>query len=118
MRKRLRLKGKKRIGKFNKKEILVIIFIFLIVAIYFSFKFINLKVNPILLDYAELESRKLASIVINNAVSKNVAENIDVEELFLITKDNNGEWVAGAEEVGSAKSAWYEESRSNSWKNF
>lgn len=63
----------------------------LILAIYFSLKFINMKVNPILLDYAELESRKLASIIINNAVSKNVTQNIDIDELFLITKDSNGD---------------------------
>ena len=32
---------------------------------------------------------------------------------FKVTKNSNGEWVAGPEEVGSAISAWYEESRSD-----
>lgn len=32
---------------------------------------------------------------------------------FKITKDANGKWITGPEEVGSALSAWYEESRRN-----
>lgn len=32
---------------------------------------------------------------------------------FKITKNASGQWVSGPEEVGSAKSAWYEESRIN-----
>lgn len=87
---RIRLKGKNRLN-ISKGKLFVFIIIFLFLAIYFSLKYINLKVNPILLDYAELESRKIASIVINNAVNKNVTENVDVEDLFLITKDANDE---------------------------
>lgn len=89
-----KIKLKKRInlfGKNKKLKILILIFIFLFFSIIFSLNFINMKVNPVLLDYAELESRKIASIVINNAVSKNVTENIDIDELFLITRDSNGE---------------------------
>lgn len=86
---RIRLKGKNRL-KVSKGKIFILIFILLIISIYLALKFINLKVNPVLLDFAELESRKLASIIINNAVSKNVTENIDIEELFLITKDSDG----------------------------
>jgi len=87
---RIKLKGKKRI-RLSKANLFVIIVIMLILAIYFSLRFINMKVNPILLDYAELESRKIASIVINNAVNKNVTQNINVDDLFLITKDELGD---------------------------
>jgi len=87
---RIRLKGKNRLN-ISKGKLFVFIIIFLFLAIYFSLKYINLKVNPILLDYAELESRKIASIVINNAVNKNVTENVEIEDLFLITKDANDE---------------------------
>lgn len=89
---KIRLKGKRNLfGKNQRKNIIVIIIILLIIAIFFAFRIINLKVNPVLLDYAELESRKLASIIVNNAVSKNVTENIDVDELFMITRDSDGE---------------------------
>ena len=80
--KRIRLK--KRI-KF-KNSILIIIL--LIVSIFLAFKFINLKINPILLDYANMEAKKLASIIINDAISKNF-KNINVDELFIITKNND-----------------------------
>ena len=86
----IKLKGKNRL-KINKGKLIILIFVLLIIAIYLSFKYINLKVNPILLDYAELEAKKIASIIINDAVGKNVVENIDVDDLFLMAKDTNGE---------------------------
>ena len=79
--KRIRLKRKFKI----KNSILIILL--LIISLLFAFKFINLKVNPILLDYANMEARKLSSIIINDAVSKNF-KNINVDDLFIITKDN------------------------------
>ena len=53
--------------------------------------FISLKVNPVLLDYAQMEARKIASIIINDAVNQNITNDIDVEELFIITRDTNNE---------------------------
>lgn len=89
---RLKLKRKIYIFKKNKQaKILIIVFLFLVFLIILSLRFINTKLNPVLFDYASLESRKLASIVINNAISKNVTENIDIDELFIITRDNNNE---------------------------
>lgn len=85
---KIRLKGQRNFFKLSTSKIILLIIIFLILAIFLSLKFINLKVNPILLDYAELESRKIASIVVNNAVNKNITS-INTEELFLITKDDN-----------------------------
>lgn len=90
MRRRIRLKGTRRLFK-GRKNAFVIVLLLLFVVILLCLKFINKKVSPVLLDYAELESRKLASIIINNAVSKNVTENIDIDELFMITRDSNGE---------------------------
>lgn len=87
---RMRLKRKYYLFKSRSKVIIVII-IALVISILFVLRLINHKVNPVLLDYAELESRKLASIIINNAIAKNVTENIDIDELFLITRDSNGE---------------------------
>ncbi|MEG2322306.1 MAG: sporulation protein YunB [Bacilli bacterium] len=88
MRRRIRLKKHFKKSKF---KIFIVIIIMLFIFLYFIFKAINLKVNPVLLEYGELESRKLASIVINNAVAKNITENKDIENLFLITKDSKGD---------------------------
>jgi len=87
--KRIRWKDKKRL-KIKKSNLIILIIIGIILSIFFTMRFINMKVNPVLIDFAELESRKLASIVINNAISQNITQNIDVDELFLITRDNDG----------------------------
>ena len=84
MRRRIKLKKKQR--KINK--LILIIFIF-VILIFLALKFISLKANPVLLEYAEMESRKLVSIVINDAINKNITENIDIEELFIITKEED-----------------------------
>lgn len=84
MRRRIKLKRKQR--KINR---VILIILILIVIIILTLKFISLKANPVLLDYCEMESRKLVSIVINDAINKNITENIDIEELFIITKEED-----------------------------
>ena len=64
--------------------------IFIIVLI-LSFKMLNKKVSPVLFNYAELEIKRLSTLVITKAVSKHVTEDLDIEKLFIITKDDNGE---------------------------
>ena len=56
-----------------------------------TLNFISLKVNPVLLDYAQMEARKIASIIINDAVNHKITNDIDIEELFIITRDTNNE---------------------------
>jgi len=87
-----RIRLKRRIYLFKKKnkpKIIILIIIALIICIKLILNFINTKVNPVLSEYAELESRKLTSIVINNSISKNISQNIDMDNLFIITKDEN-----------------------------
>ena len=78
--KKIRLKKKIKF----KTSILVVIL--LIICLFLALRFINKKVNPVLLDYANMEARKLASIIINDSISKNF-KSINVDELFIITKD-------------------------------
>lgn len=88
--KRMRLKRKIYLFK-KRSNLLIFIILGIILCIYFSIKFINVKMSPVLFGYAELEARKLASIIINNAISKNISQNINTDELFIITKDSNNE---------------------------
>lgn len=90
MKKRIHLKRK---FSFFKKKINFVIFIviMLIIMIVLTLNFISLKVNPVLLDYAQMEARKIASIIINDAVNQNITNDIDIEELFIITRDTNNE---------------------------
>ena len=72
----------------DKIVILLIIFIASLLAL---FSYVNKKVAPILLNYAELEVRKIATLIINRAITKQVAEAMTIDELFLITKNEQGE---------------------------
>lgn len=97
MNNRIRLRKKiilfKRNDKIKNKTKNFIIFtiIGLIIAIILIFRFIDKKVSPVLLNYAELEIRKVASVVINSAINKEISKSINLDELFIISKDSNGE---------------------------
>jgi len=90
-----RVKYKKRFLILNKNKKLtplnklLILFIAIILGIIFVFKFINKKVSPILMTYAESTVKKLTNLVINKAISKQLTEELNIEDLFIITKDNN-----------------------------
>lgn len=75
----------------SKINILVYIIVAILIAVFLLFKYINKRVSPILLDYAEVESRKLASIVVSKAINKEIASELTVENLFVITKSDDGE---------------------------
>lgn len=90
MNRRVRLRHKFIIGKPRKINTIIIIFISFFVSLFFVLKYINSKISPIILNYAELEVRKLSSVIINSAV-RTSTKNISFEEMFIITKDNNGE---------------------------
>lgn len=80
---------KRQKGKVINKIILLVILLGLF--IFFTFRFINTKVTPILLPYAESSVKKLTNLVINKAISKQVAEDLNIEDLFIITKDGNNQ---------------------------
>ncbi len=66
----------------------------LIFFTFLTFRLINKKVMPIFLDYADEETHKLATLIINDAVNKQVVEDLTVDDLFIMTKDDNGEIVS------------------------
>jgi len=92
MRKRIHLKKRISFGyKKNKANYIVLIIISLLIAIFLLFRYINKRVSPILLDYAEMESKKLATIVVSKAINNEIAKELTVENLFVITKSDEGE---------------------------
>lgn len=79
----------------KKKKLFSIIIIILISVITLSFLLINYyskKALPLLVSYAEAETKKLTILVINKAVTKQVS-NMDTNELFEVQYNNNGEIV-------------------------
>lgn len=79
--------------KNKRKNILFLILLIITLVIILSFIFINYyskKAYPILKSYAEAETKKLTILIINKAVTKQLY-NMDVEELFKVTYNKDGE---------------------------
>lgn len=95
MTKRIRLKKTKKIKDKNNKKIIlskiVVILSLVIIATFFVIHFFNKKATPILLNYAELETKKIATVIINRAVSKHIASEISLDELIITHKNNDNE---------------------------
>ena len=75
----------------KKMNVVVLSLIFIFILVILLFKIINDKVNPILLSYAELETKKFASIIINKAIEKNVANDLVIDDLYIVSKNDNNE---------------------------
>lgn len=82
--KKIHLKKKRK-----KSNIIIIIIILIFVGIYLTFKFINDKVTPVFLDYATLQAGKIATLVINQAINNEVMDNLNIDDLFITSKDKN-----------------------------
>lgn len=79
--------------KNKRNNILFLILLIITLVIILSFMFINYyskKAYPILKSYAEAEIKKLTILIINKAVTKQLY-NMDVEELFKVTYNKDGE---------------------------
>lgn len=79
--------------KKRKKNKLLIIIIIVIAIITSTLMFINYyskRALPLIISYAESETKKLTILVINKAVTKQI-NNIDSSEIFDITYNNDGE---------------------------
>lgn len=73
------------------RYIFLITFVFFIVSTVASLWFINRGIEPTLMAIAEKETRRLANLVINNAISQQIAEDdFNVENFIKIEKDGKG----------------------------
>ena len=76
------LRKKKR--RVNRLLICSIIFIFLVVISGYFINYYSRKAIPLLMSYAEAESKKLIILVINKAVTKQI-NNVDINDIFDVT---------------------------------
>jgi sporulation protein YunB len=88
MRKRIKLK---RIIKIDKISIYIIVIILVFMSIITGLSYINKKVSPILLNRAEEETKNLSNMIINKALIEQLSEGIDIENLFTIIQNKDGE---------------------------
>lgn len=84
-----------RLKKKMKKSKKCLIFFLSVLFLFFCmFFWLNKKIEPFLENYAELEIKKFANLIINHAVSTEIKKNSQVDQLFTIEKDNDGNIVA------------------------
>lgn len=81
---------KKKRPKKKIFSIVIIIFIFITTLSFLFINYYSKKALPLLISYAEAETKKLTILVINKAVTKQIG-NMDTEELFSITYNKDGE---------------------------
>lgn len=80
--------------RINIKDKIIILIIIILVLTVLNLKFLNKKIMPKLLDYAKIESQKLGTLIINDAVSKKIVEELDIDNLYIITKNNENEIIS------------------------
>ncbi|MFA5604022.1 MAG: sporulation protein YunB [Bacilli bacterium] len=92
---RIRLKKKHLLSfksfKISGIHFFIIIFILFVGTLYITFSYINNKITPTLINYAEIELKRFSNLVINRAVNDVITEDLKVDELLIIGKDNNDE---------------------------
>jgi len=84
---------KKRHKRKMNNKISIIIFIILIgiFSSYMVIKYFNEKIVPVYLDYAESEVKKILTLIVNKAVTKQMAEDMDVDLIFDVIKNEKGD---------------------------
>ena len=85
--KKIKLKSNKKIKNSTK---IIIIVILICILIYIFFKIFNNKLKPVFLKIANSEAKKIATLIINDSVSKQLTSDLTFDNLFNIIKDNNG----------------------------
>ena len=88
-----RMKLKKR-RKFNKLNIVIIVLFIMAVLVFNILKIFSKKATHILLNYSEIEVKRIASLLINSTVLNEIASNTTLDDLFIIKKDKDGNIVS------------------------
>lgn len=84
---KIHLKHKK---KKNLLDYLLIIIVSLILSIITSFHYIGKYITPIIQNYAEKQAKRISSVIISQAITDEVLQDLDTEEMFITNKNENG----------------------------
>ena len=79
-------------NKIKNKIIIIIIIIIFFTSLFLYY--LNKKIMPRVMAYALIETEKIGTIIINDAVSKKVLENLNFDDLFIITRNDNNEIIS------------------------
>ena len=76
--------------KIKKSNVIILIIILIYIGVLLFFKIFNNRIRPVLLRIANSECKKMATVIINDAVGKKLISSLTVDNLFSITYDNKG----------------------------
>ena len=76
--------------KIKKSNVIILIIILIYIGVLLFFKIFNNRIRPVLLRIANSECKKMATVIINDAVGKKLISSLTVDNLFSITTDNKG----------------------------
>ncbi len=66
----------------------VIVFFIVIIAI-IGIKIINDKITPLVINYSTGQMKRITSIIINRSINSDMLNKDDLDNLFMVSKDNN-----------------------------
>ena len=88
------MKLKNKSFKIKLRDKIGVVFILIFIGTLYIFFLLNKHATPILMAYAELETTKLATLIINKAVQNHVDQGLSVEELLLTTRNSKDEIIS------------------------
>jgi sporulation protein YunB len=83
-------------GRLPRKGPLPFRYVFLLTIVFFAFStaiglwMVNKGLKPTLMSYAESQTRKIATLVISNAVNKKIANEMDVDHIIEAVPEQDG----------------------------
>ena len=93
MKKRMKLKYSSKFFV-SKKNMVIMTFILVLCCDVFLFNLLGKHISPILLDYAEMETTKLSTLIINKAVENQISNNFKPDDMIKTITNKNGEIVS------------------------
>ena len=88
---RIKLKKQFNIKKIKPINLIALFIVAFAIGMYLIFSYIKGRIMPTIFKYGSLEAKKISSIIINDAIDKYITNQIDIDNLFLITNDSSGE---------------------------
>ena len=90
MRKKIKLKKRFFFNRISGLDKIILLLTLIIIGIFFAVRFVGKRISQPLLNYSKIEAEKLTTIVASNSISKEVTDSLNMDELFVMTKNDDG----------------------------
>ncbi|MFY4775552.1 sporulation protein YunB [Metabacillus sp. RGM 3146] len=80
----------KRKGPLPFRYVLLLSFVLFLFSTAAGIYIINKEISPTLIRIAEIETKRIASLVINNAIQDEMEKNVDTKNLIVMKRDKSG----------------------------